>query len=98
MPNAFVSLVLVVLCATAYMHFFHPWDNLPLSPAAAPHPSAPSPTPPSASEANAAAEANAAVQSFIDQKVKEAGGPQYVTELKLVSASASCVKPENRVL
>ncbi len=87
MPNAFVSLVLVVLCAAAYMYFFHPTNDRPLPPAAAPHPFAPSPTPPSASEAKVAAEANAAVQSIIDQKVEEAGGPQYVTELELVSAA-----------
>ena len=36
------------------------------------------------------------VQSIIDLKVKEAGGPQYVTKLDLVSASALNMKRENR--
>ena len=71
MPNALVSLVvLVVLCAAAYMHFFQL----------------------SVSTVN--------IQSIIDQRVKEAGaavgGPQYVTRLDLVSASASNMKRENQ--
>ncbi len=55
MPSAFVSLVLVVLCAAAYMHFTQPRS----------------------------------VQSIIDDKVREAGGPQAVRALDLVSAAAS---------
>ena len=70
MRNALVSLVLVVLCAAAYMHFFQL----------------------SVSTVN--------IQSIIDQRVKEAGaavgGPQYVTRLHLVSASASNMKRENQ--
>ena len=65
MPNAFVSLVLVVLCAAAYMHFFQP----------------------SVSTVN--------IQSIIDQRVKEAGGPKYATKLDLVSASKR-IKHETR--
>ncbi len=68
MPNAFVSLGLVVLCAAAYMLFF---------------------------QSSLSAEARR-VQSIIDQKVKEAGGPQYVKELNLVSASASNMKHDNQ--
>ena len=113
MPNAFVSLGLVVLCAAAYMHLFQPTDKPPLPPA--PHASAPSPTPPSAQASSPealtsphtsttpqetptsslSAEARR-VQSIIDLKVKEAGGPQYVTKLDLVSASALNMKRENR--
>ena len=114
MPNAFVSLVLVVLCAAAYMHFFQPTDNLPPA-TPAPHPSAPSPSPPYAQASkpealtsphtsttpqetptcSLSAEARR-VQNIIDQKVKEAGGPQYVTKLDLVSARASNMKRDKQ--
>jgi hypothetical protein len=109
MPNAFVSIVLVKLCAAAYMHFFQPTVFTSLSPA--PQPSAPSPTPPSAHASSPepptsttpqetptsslSAEARR-VQSIIDQRVKEAGGPKYVIKLDLVSASASNMNPENQ--
>ncbi len=60
MPSAFVSLVLVVLCAAAYMHFSQP-----------------------------------SVQSIIDRKVSESGGPQAVDSLDLVSAERGSCEPQD---
>ena len=93
MPSSFVSLVLVVLCAAAYMHFTQPPSPAPpLSPPTQepPHNQPQSPPPASKHESSSkqtlSAEARR-VQSIIDEQVRETGGSEKIRRLYLVSAS-----------
>jgi hypothetical protein len=96
MPSSFVSLVLVVLCAAAYMHFTQPPSPAPPPPTKDPPLNQPQSPPPASKQESLpkqilSAEARR-VQSIIDEQVREEGGPEKIRRLGLVSA---CVELGN---